>query len=334
MLVVFDTNVWLSEFGLKTTLGAATRFFLLQKGARIALPEVVRMEVVHHLRKNLGDYIEEIRKNHRQLLSVFGTLKEVVLPDESAIEARIEEVFSTLGVELFEIPFSFESARSSFLKTIDKVAPSDKDQQFKDGVIWADCVELLKTDDVALVCKDKAFYEGRDYSKGVARNLKAEIKGSAHTLTLYPELKNLLEVIKTEVHLDDEDLIRSFFEAFGGSTEAMLTANKFEIGGWSEVTKEVYATLEPNQLAINFEAVFGVLDTSDEGRTDGRLTLRGDGMYDSVKAAFGALRNFGEKLTWKLSDGTEKMSQNYVGYAGGLTVGHREVSHTVRYKLD
>ena len=33
MLVVFDANIWRSEFGLNTSLGAATRYFLLQKGA-------------------------------------------------------------------------------------------------------------------------------------------------------------------------------------------------------------------------------------------------------------------------------------------------------------
>ena len=75
------------------------------------MPEVVRLEVEHHLRRDLKDYIEEIKKNHRQLLNIFGTLKEIVLPDEAAIEARVGEVFSSLGVELLEIPFSFESAR-------------------------------------------------------------------------------------------------------------------------------------------------------------------------------------------------------------------------------
>ena len=45
MLVVLDTNIWLSEFGLNSSLGAATRFFLRQKSARIGLPEVVRLDL-------------------------------------------------------------------------------------------------------------------------------------------------------------------------------------------------------------------------------------------------------------------------------------------------
>ncbi len=150
MIVVFDTNIWLSEFGLNTSLGAAIRFFLLQKGARIALPEVIRLEVEHHLRIDLKEYIDEIKKNHRQLLNIFGKLKEIVLPDEAAVEARIAEVFSIVGVNILEIPFSFDSAKASFHKTIEKLPPSDKNQQFKDGVLWADCVELLKIEAVIL----------------------------------------------------------------------------------------------------------------------------------------------------------------------------------------
>jgi hypothetical protein len=37
------------------------------------------------------------------MLAVFGTLKELVLPDASAIEAAVGELFANLGVEVVEI---------------------------------------------------------------------------------------------------------------------------------------------------------------------------------------------------------------------------------------
>ena len=109
---------------------------------------------------------------YRQLLSVFGTLREVVLPDDAAIESKVADVFSNLGVELLEIPFSIESARASFLKTVDKVPPSETTQEFKDGVLWADCVALLGSDDVYLISNDTHFYEGRKHPNGLAKNLR------------------------------------------------------------------------------------------------------------------------------------------------------------------
>ena len=334
MLVVFDTNVWLSEFGLNSSLGAATRFFLRKKGARIALPEVVRLETEHNLRNRLKEYIDEISRNHRQLLTLFGKLKEIVLPDRTAIESRIAEVFSNLGVDLIEIPFPFESARASFLKAIEKVPPSDKNQQFKDGVLWADCVQLLKSDDVFLVSEDKAFYEARDYSRGLAKNLLSEVARSQHSIRLFPELAGLLKEIKTDVVIDEDQLASSFLEAHGQSVNNILERNHFERGPRISLQRSLFATELPGRLSIEFTIEYECQDISNENRTNGRLTLRGDGMYDVDIRMFNGLRNYGESLSWLLSDGTEMMRRNRVAFLGSLVLGHREVSHTVRYKLD
>ena len=49
MIILIDTNTWISELGLNSPRGAATRFFIKQNKARVALPEVVRLETEHHL---------------------------------------------------------------------------------------------------------------------------------------------------------------------------------------------------------------------------------------------------------------------------------------------
>ena len=102
MIVVLDTSVWLGELGLNSSLGAAVRFFLQQRSAQLALPEVVRLEVERNFREKLTKLALTIQQNHRQLLAVFGRLKEVVLPDEREIEAKVAEIFSGVGVELAE----------------------------------------------------------------------------------------------------------------------------------------------------------------------------------------------------------------------------------------
>ncbi len=80
MYVVLDSNIWFSELGLTTAKGAAARFFMKQQRATLAIPEVVRKEVEINLMRSLSKHCDDIAKKHRQLLSIFGTLKEVVLP--------------------------------------------------------------------------------------------------------------------------------------------------------------------------------------------------------------------------------------------------------------
>jgi len=151
MIVVFDTNVWKSALYIQSPAAAAVRFFLREQKARVGLPEVVRLEVEQHLRSDIKQAITSLRIEHGRLLRLFGRMEELSLPAEDAIEAVIANVFGELGVEVLEVPFSLSSARSSFLKTIRKLPPSDRTQEFKDGVVWSDCVELLKVDDVCLV---------------------------------------------------------------------------------------------------------------------------------------------------------------------------------------
>src|SRR4030042_725009 len=97
---------------------------------------------------------------------------------------------------------------------MDGVPPSaPKNQQFKDGVLWADCLGLLESEDVSLVTNDKSFYENRDYSKGLSISLKKEAEGKPHRIVLFHELTQLLSDIQTHVDINVAELAKSFFEA-------------------------------------------------------------------------------------------------------------------------
>ncbi len=214
---------------------AVARVYLQQKHARLALPEVVRLEVEHNLRNRLRDYVATLQSTHRQLLTVFGTLKELVVPDATAIEGRVTELFGNLGVEVLEIPFSLPSAKSSFLKAIDKLPPSDRTQEFKDGVLWADCAGLLKNDDVCLITADKAFFQERDYTKGLSKNLAAEIADAVHAFSLLPSLDQLVRDLRIEVAIDENVLVRAYLDKSFEAIDGLLKRNGFVLGeklGW------------------------------------------------------------------------------------------------------
>lgn len=333
MFIVLDSNIWLSELGLNTSKGAATRFYIKQKNAKLALPEIIKEEVERNLYNSLSEYSSDIQKSHRQLLAVFGQLKEVVLPSKDDIEAKAKGLFDEVKIELHQIPFTLESARSSLNKINDKKPPSDKNQQFKDGVIWADCMNLLEEDDIYLVTEDKAFFHERNYKNGLAINLQQETGTFENALKIYSSLSELLEELKTDVIIDNAALVTQFTMTNADSINSILERNGFSISSEATVNVSPYVTEDPDRLYIEFEVCFECADTRGEGRTDGILSLKGDGYYILDNKEFLELRNSGEELSF--NDGSEERKNvNHVICVGSIVMGHRNVEHSVRYQIE
>lgn len=334
MYVVFDSNIWISELGLNSPKGAAVRFFIKNQKAIVVLPEVIKLETERKLRSELKTYIENIAKNHRQLLTMFGKLKDMVLPSEQEIDDKVAAIFGKCKVELLEVPFTIESARSSFLKTIDKLAPSDKKQQFKDGVIWSDCMRLLETDDVYLITSDKDFYKERNYEKGIAPSLLQEAALYPKNISLFPNITNFLHSIKTEVQLDEASLALQFREAKNQSINTILSGNSFAVVGEPSVKTDIYATENPSKLYVEFEIVYSCEDLTDDSRLDAKLILKGDCYYVPLDQKCEDIRSYGEELSYKTKDGEEKSNKNIVLFVDSIIIGHRSIEHSVRYRLD
>ena len=223
MFIIFDTNIWFSQLGLNSQSGAAVRFFVQQCGATVAIPEVVRLELERDLTNHLQKLKNGIEKNHRELLAVFGTLKEISLPSDEEIRDKVSDLLTNIDVPHINIPFSLEAAKSSLIKTIEKLPPSNNTQQFKDGVIWANCLELLKDNDVCLVSEDKDFYENRDYKEGLASNLCRESEKYPHKFRIMPDLDQLLKEIRKKVKIDNDSIWEGVFDEERERIQEILT---------------------------------------------------------------------------------------------------------------
>lgn len=333
MIVVLNSNIWIAELGLRSSLGALARFYVQRKDARLALPEVVRLEVEHNLRNQIKEFTAGIEDAHRQLLMLFGTLKQVVVPDASAIDNKVGELFRSVGIDIIDVPFSLKSARSSLLKTIDKAPPSDRTQEFKDGVLWADCIELLEGDDVCLVTKDKAFFEKREYSNGLSKALAAEAISTKHQFSLMSSLAELVKEFRVDVSIDEAKLVQSYLAKNADVLTDMLNRNGFVLGDRRSLAKTLYVTEQPSVLYVEFSMEFIAKEIAGDGRSDGILTLIGDGTYDAHSDIVSNLRNRGETLRFQQSDGTDVEKRNHYAFMEGLVIGHRDVSYTVRRKL-
>lgn len=130
MYIVFDTNIWRSELGLTSAAGAAVRFYIKREEATVVVPEVVRLEFEEILTSHLKQLRNDILKSHGELLRVFGELKEVVLASGEEIHSKVSDIIPSLDIPFTEVPFSFDVARSSFLKIIKKEPPSKNTQLY------------------------------------------------------------------------------------------------------------------------------------------------------------------------------------------------------------
>lgn len=90
----------------------------------------------------------------------------------------------------------------------------------------------------------------------------------------------------------------------------------FKLGSRRKVERVLYATENPSVPFIEFTIEYDAKEIAGDGRTDGVLTLRGDGVYDTKSRSFRELRNFGEQLRFQLADGGERQIQNRVIFAG------------------
>lgn len=333
MIVVLDTNIWVEQLALNSKVGSALRFFLKHRNARLAVPEVIRLETQHNLRRIIEEDIDSVKKGTERLLALFGSMREVGLPTDAEVEKLVAQAFERVGVEIVDVPFSFESARSSFMKTIRKEAPSDKNQQFKDGVLWADCLRLLDEDDVLLTTEDKAFYADRDYKKGLARNLSAELKGKSGRMTLASSITEVLQEIGTHLSVD-EDWLASALQECVKSDSSFLSRPGIETAGPPKVQTSLFATEDPASIYFTYVLEMPCNDVSGEGRKHMRLSSRGDGILRLNPREIVETRLLGaETLVFAKSDGTDASVTAHHLVARGILLGHRTVEHTVRYPV-
>ena len=212
MFILFDTNVWFSQLGLQSPIGAAIRHFTRRRNATVAIPEIVQLEVEETLTTHMLKLKKQIEDSHRQLLHVLGKLKPIHLPSEEEIRKAVESIIPKFDVPIQQIPFNVDVARSSMMKTLRKIPPSgEKNEQFRDGVIWAHCLELISEGDVYLVSEDRDFYQGKNYQNGLASELAEEMRHRSKTrkFKLIQNLEQLLDEIRIPIQLDYKELFDS-----------------------------------------------------------------------------------------------------------------------------
>lgn len=332
MYIVFDTNIWRSELGLSSEAGAAVRFYIKSREATVVVPEVVRLEFEEILTGHLRQLRDNILKSHGELLRVFGKLKEVVLPSDEEICNKVSDIIPSLDIPFIEIPFSFDAAKSSFLKIIKKEPPSKNKQQFKDGVIWAHCLELLNEADVVFVSKDTDFYQDQKYEEGLALNLDRETREFSNKLKLVKDLGGLLEDIRQEVKINQTKLLKAVFEKSGEEIDKILEETKFSLGNDPVVENNLFLTENSTRLYIEFCITYKCPDETGQERSNATLMLKGSGSYETDRQEFEKI-SFSNIRLQHIDDEGQEHNKGNVYLSGHLVFGHKTVKHTIKRPL-
>ena len=282
MFILFDTNTWISQVGFRSQNGAAVRFFARQHNATIAIPEVVQMEVEEILTKHMLELRKGIEDGHRQLLTLFGQLQTLTLPSEDDIRNTVKNIIPNFDVPTRHIPLNLGAARSSMIKLIRKVPPSRRKEQFRDGVIWAHCLELLAEGDVYFVSQDSDFFDNADFRKGLALELIQEMEGKSekHKVFLKRNLADLLEEIHMPFELSKHQIFDEVYQSHHKDVDELLNLNGFTIGDNMEGDLSCFATERADRVYFMFDLRRDCQDATSAERQQCVLKVKGVGFID------------------------------------------------------
>jgi hypothetical protein len=135
--VVLDSNIWVSERLLQTSLGSALLYVLAGATASIALPEVVELELNGLLPDLAEKAITDIGKDASSLRHLSGQQLRYTAPSKLAIQEGIERRWTQLTGLLKRVPFTHDQAKAGLSRVIKKLPPSGpNNEQFRDCCIW------------------------------------------------------------------------------------------------------------------------------------------------------------------------------------------------------
>ena len=279
--VLLDSNVWIKELALQSVKASAVRYFLKITDATLVVPDVVRLQVEDHLRSKMIACRESIQKAHRELLQLMGTQRQITVPTDEEIEAAVPVLIERAGLKMLKPSLTLDVAESSFEKIRRKQSPSQRKEQFVDGVLWAHCLELLDEANTLLVTNDGAFYKDDDPKMGaLAPTLVDEALHRKYRICIYKDLEGLLERIRADVAPEDDDLIGEAHSIADDVIRALLDEHRFSLDRGDVVDCKAYFTETPDRLYLHFTVAWQPLvDNTSEERRDGKLTVVMEGAH-------------------------------------------------------
>jgi hypothetical protein len=291
--VVVDSNIWVAERLLQSSIGSAFLYAVTGAKSSILLPEVVELEIARVLPDLAERAVGIIRRELSLLRQLSGHDLTVTAPSALAIEEGIKERWKQLSGLIIRVPFTHDQAKSALQRVIRKTPPSgNNNEQFRDCCIWEAALSAATDRVIHLVSADNAFYEHRNNGSGLASVLRSELRDNRKDVHIHSSLRDFLAATDSGTMAIDETTIgeaiaRAIMDQardIATAGEAMRGGVTFELGKARRLKISGYATPKPSLVAISFEASFDlertIVEDQAEARDQATMTLKGVCSYD------------------------------------------------------
>lgn len=179
--IVLDSNIWIKNLLLRTPISLALIYGVVQKGAKIAIPEVVEREIYIHTEKRGLELLDNTLKNIKFLSFFDDRSKKAIdeLPDKAKISKALINRLGELDSILLRHEHTFSEMKQALEMVFNEQPPnSKKNQQYKDSLLWQAVLSLANKYLVHFVTGDFGFFKNRDDKQGPADNILKDIKNS------------------------------------------------------------------------------------------------------------------------------------------------------------
>ncbi|MDZ8258174.1 PIN domain-containing protein [Nostoc sp. ChiQUE01b] len=340
--VVIDTNTWISDSNLflKTPLGAALLYILKRSNGYIGLPELIEDEVIKHTIRVGREAIQKINSNFKKIEIILGSRSTYELPNENQLESVARERFIELDHLIIKIPFSFEQAKAAVKRINECSQPNgEKNQQFKDSVIWEAILTLVNDYTVHFITQDNAFYKNRRADSGyLAENLLNDCQNLGSFVHIYQDIKSCLKQLQHSLPpLDYQSIILAIDSVINPNLQRQVVAEiGFEIVSLASELSTISAFITEmiGKLALSFEINYYLSDvhnTDDNERKNALLRVGGDCLYEFNSNSISDVKMDFERMTWLEPSG--ELGKRGIVYMSATLGGDNQAKYMFREPL-
>lgn len=265
IIVIVDTNVLVYKTKLlKTPVSAALLYALKSQQGKLGFPEVLELELEKHFAKCVSKAISQVKNGYSELEIFMGVRDDYKLPTSNEINNRVKDRLLELEAFIIRMPFSLSNAKNALKRVIYEIPPNgEKNQQFKDSVIWENMLEYSEENDIRLITNDTGFFEGGKPDNGLATELKKEIENK--TISIYFDIQDFLDDVKHSIEEIDKDIIAdNLYIALEPEFTKFFKEKNIEIGHMEKYSIKTYLTESPSKMAVDYTLVVNILQKYEQ----------------------------------------------------------------------
>lgn len=265
--IILDSNIWISNLLLRTPISSALIYGIVQKGARIGLPYVVMREIMFHTER-MGLEILDAALEGIRMLNYFddgANLAKFCLPNKDKISKALPIRLTELSDIILQHKHTPEEMEQALEMVLRKLPPnSDKNQQYKDSLLWQAVLNLADEFEVHFVTRDKGFFKNKKYKEGPADNICKDIESKGNDIFIYSEIEECAKILHTfEESIDVETIINNIFIAVKDELKKEVKEEGYILKDLESGQLEPFITSDPSKIAVKFSIDCNIIERED-----------------------------------------------------------------------